>query len=797
MDNTYKFDDITYNSGTRELVKHGKSVFLRRKVAAVFDMLLKNRHRIVGREDILTSIWREGTIRENSLLQCIRELRQILGDNAQQPKYIKTYHTNGYQWIKKDTVIQGVNDNATHEEITTPISNLASTEKNSPLKNFRRKIAQSKLILTSFALLLCVSIFIFLIKPGSIKQVDENHTNITLAILPFDNGTGDISLQWIQMGLSDMVMSALGESSRISIIPMYVIQEALYEQSENTTENELLTTLDADYLIKSKITLSKSVLSNYQFSYQIFNRKGVLETQTFLTTDIIAAIPTIVKQFSNQLMPENNDLLTLLSLSSSHQANRDYANGIQVLKTKGALLARHHFEAAIINDSNFIWAKAQLAIVFNKLGDWKTAKIQLTELLQQQGVNNNLALKSFVKLGLANIFLDLFQFNQAEPLLQAVIKLSEKTNNVYTKTDALWALSKIAEYQSQWDKQKSYVQQAVALTNNSSTELRIKADNLYYLGSPSNSRLEIDTNIDMQKNRDRLERALKYYMQLEDIDSQAKTLLSMGENYTFSFEQRLDFLKRAANLYRLLDNKIQLVNTLSYTGFLYIQYHQGGKALFPLQTSFQIVKSIGAVQAELNNHYLLAFAALDQGMNQNTVKQKMQYLDIAAQQFMNLRSDPRLLRDSKLYAYSGLLLGWTFSEQGKHGKAINYMKQSLDISRDLKLEKSVEYNIMSLTGEYLTLQNWKQALQYIDSPNLNKRTRQYLARSYYELKQYDKALKLAEFNKSLNPSNWTHQDDAQLNRYRLVNTSKQYQQLPLEPGAHTTYCESLPENIQE
>ncbi|MFV1985404.1 MAG: transcriptional regulator, partial [Thiohalomonadales bacterium] len=121
MDNFYKFDDISYNPHTRELIKQRESIYLRRKVSEVLDILLKNRHRIVGREELLTSIWREGAIRENSLLQCVRELRQILGDNVQQPKYIKTYHTNGYQWIDTHIAIIETDNNTALEQVTTNI----------------------------------------------------------------------------------------------------------------------------------------------------------------------------------------------------------------------------------------------------------------------------------------------------------------------------------------------------------------------------------------------------------------------------------------------------------------------------------------------------------------------------------------------------------------------------------------------------------------------------------------------------------------------------------------------------
>jgi len=97
MENTYQFGSTCYHAHKRELVKPDKVVYLRRKVAAVVKILLENRHRIVEHEELLTSIWREGTMRENSLLQCIRELRQILGDKAQQSQFIKTYHTNHTQ----------------------------------------------------------------------------------------------------------------------------------------------------------------------------------------------------------------------------------------------------------------------------------------------------------------------------------------------------------------------------------------------------------------------------------------------------------------------------------------------------------------------------------------------------------------------------------------------------------------------------------------------------------------------------------------------------------------------------
>ncbi len=203
-------------------------------------------------------------------------------------------------------------------------------------------------------------------------------------------------------------------------------------------------------------------------------------------------------------------------------------------------------------------------------------------------LNHDFALKRFVQFSLGNIILDQSQLNQAETLFHSVIELSEQADDRYNQVNALWRLSKISEYRSQWDQQHAYAEQAVLLTKNVN-DLQSKADNLYYLGSPSNSRLEFDQYIDIQQNRSRLE---QYYHQLNDVPSQARTRLSMGQNYMFEFEQRIDFLNQAAQLYRQLNNKMQLAYTLSYTGFLYIQYHRGDDALIPLQTSFHATKTI-------------------------------------------------------------------------------------------------------------------------------------------------------------------------------------------------------------
>ncbi|VAX01707.1 hypothetical protein MNBD_GAMMA22-2096 [hydrothermal vent metagenome] len=787
----YNFNGFSYKPDTRELINDNQSVNLRRKVAAVLEILLKNQHRIVEREELLTLIWREGTMRENSLLQCIRELRKLLGDSAQQPRYIKTYHTKGYQWI--DSCKKQTNQRSYPSLQKTFKNQVQSIPK---YKYFYNKATSYYSISLSILVMVSVLSFVYLATPtnSNVKQATANPT--TVIILPFNNHTGDTSLQWLQLGLTDMVISALTQSSQLNIVPMYVVQQAISQQLPSENINTLFTSLQTDYIIKSTIT--KTDTNQYQLNYKIFNHNGEFKSNTLSSNDIISTIPAIVQNFNQELnrntLTKKKILNNISTLSKNNHANLNYANGIHMLKTKGALMAKPHFEAARKIDPNFMWANAQQALVLSQLGDWLPAKIKFQGLLAQSKLLADPALKTFVQLNLAKIFIDQSLLSQAKVLLQSVVDNNDQHKNSYAKVTALWDLSRIAEYRSQWFSQKNYAKQAMALSVNH-RELRIKADNLYYLGSPSNSRLEFDSNIDMQKNRERLERALQYYQQLNDVSSQAKTLLSLGENYTFTFEERINFLNQAEKLYSKLNNKMQLLNTLSYTGYLYIQYHRGGKALFPIQRSYQISKAIGAINAELLNHFLLAFSAMDQGIRPPDKTNKTQYLNIAKQQFINLLEDSRLSKNSQLYADASLLLGWTVSEQGEHESAINYIKQAHTLYQNLKLTTSTEYSVMSLTKEHIAMKNWQLAIQLENNPNQNKRTRQYLSRSYYELKQYNKAIELAELNKTKNIATWSAQDEAQLMRYKTVNANQQYLTLPPEPSAHANYCETLPVNI--
>jgi len=92
--------DFTINTETREVLKNGDQIALTFKEYELLRILIKERNRIVPRSELLNEVWGFDFLGESRTLDIhIRTLRQKLGDNADDPKYIKTIRNVGYRFI--------------------------------------------------------------------------------------------------------------------------------------------------------------------------------------------------------------------------------------------------------------------------------------------------------------------------------------------------------------------------------------------------------------------------------------------------------------------------------------------------------------------------------------------------------------------------------------------------------------------------------------------------------------------------------------------------------------------------
>jgi DNA-binding winged helix-turn-helix (wHTH) protein len=78
---------------------HTEMVALPPKALAVLWQLALQAGQVVSKATLLDTVWAETAVSDGSLTTCLSLLRQALGEDARQPRYIATVHRFGYRFV--------------------------------------------------------------------------------------------------------------------------------------------------------------------------------------------------------------------------------------------------------------------------------------------------------------------------------------------------------------------------------------------------------------------------------------------------------------------------------------------------------------------------------------------------------------------------------------------------------------------------------------------------------------------------------------------------------------------------
>jgi Tol biopolymer transport system component/DNA-binding winged helix-turn-helix (wHTH) protein len=95
----FRFADAEVREREFSIVKAGEVLPVEPKAFRVLLILLRNPQKLLPKEELLTAVWGDTAVSENSLARSIALLRRLLGDEARDPHYIETIATVGYRWL--------------------------------------------------------------------------------------------------------------------------------------------------------------------------------------------------------------------------------------------------------------------------------------------------------------------------------------------------------------------------------------------------------------------------------------------------------------------------------------------------------------------------------------------------------------------------------------------------------------------------------------------------------------------------------------------------------------------------
>ena len=85
-----------FDSDTREVIRAGVAVPLSPKAFALLELLIDRRPKAVSKAEIHEHLWRGIFVSPSNLANLVTELRSALGDDAHNPRIIRTVPRFGY-----------------------------------------------------------------------------------------------------------------------------------------------------------------------------------------------------------------------------------------------------------------------------------------------------------------------------------------------------------------------------------------------------------------------------------------------------------------------------------------------------------------------------------------------------------------------------------------------------------------------------------------------------------------------------------------------------------------------------
>jgi DNA-binding winged helix-turn-helix (wHTH) protein len=93
------FHDLAFDAGARRVIRGGREIKLTRKAFDLLAMLIERRPEAVSKDDIHARLWPDTFVAEITLHSLVSEIRRAIGEDANDPQFIRTVHGFGYAFI--------------------------------------------------------------------------------------------------------------------------------------------------------------------------------------------------------------------------------------------------------------------------------------------------------------------------------------------------------------------------------------------------------------------------------------------------------------------------------------------------------------------------------------------------------------------------------------------------------------------------------------------------------------------------------------------------------------------------
>jgi TolB-like protein/DNA-binding winged helix-turn-helix (wHTH) protein/tetratricopeptide (TPR) repeat protein len=204
----FQFNQVTIDTALYRLCLSGKPVSVEPQVFDLLVYLIENRGRVVTRGELLDRLWEGKIVTDAALGASLKEVRKAVQDSGTKQEVIKTVHGRGYQFIAKVT-------ESTIDKSSVLTNELAS----------RRPLLHSIIAFASITVII-LGVILMWVQPWEVRSEPASLERMafplpdkpSIAVLAFDNLSGDRDQEFISDGISEGIIRELSRFPQLFVI---------------------------------------------------------------------------------------------------------------------------------------------------------------------------------------------------------------------------------------------------------------------------------------------------------------------------------------------------------------------------------------------------------------------------------------------------------------------------------------------------------------------------------------------------------------------------------------------------